>query len=75
MNDVNTALEVNAPKNKKNAASGDAKHSSSKRKKERLLRLDDLIPKQNVAGGSKLLFGITNAIQTTKTTNNPTKEN
>ena len=74
MNGVNTALEVNAPKNKKNAASGNPKHSGSKRKKERLLRIDDLIPKQNVAGGGQLLFGITHTIQTTKTTNNPKQE-
>jgi hypothetical protein len=65
---------VSAPKNKKNAASGDPKHSSSKRKKERLLRLDDLIPKQNVAGGGQFLFGVTDAVQTTKTINNPKQE-
>jgi len=74
MNAGNRALEVSAPKNKKNAKSGDPKHSSSKSKKERLLRLDDLIPKQNVAGGGKLLFGVTDTIQTTKTTNNPKQE-
>jgi hypothetical protein len=65
---------VSAPKNKKNAASGDPKHPSSSRKKERLIRLDDLIPKQDVAGGGQLLFGVTGTIQTTKTTNNPINE-
>jgi hypothetical protein len=65
---------VSAPKNKKDAKSGNPKHSSSKRKKERLLRLDDLIPKQDVAGGRRMLFGVTDAIQTTKTTNNPKQE-
>jgi hypothetical protein len=62
---------VSAPKNKKNATSGNPKHSSSKRKKERLIRLDDLIPKQNVTGGRQFLFGVTDAVQNTKTTNNP----
>jgi hypothetical protein len=66
---------VSAPKNIKNAMSGDVKNPSSKRKKERLLRLDDLIPKQNVAGGSQLLFGVTDVIQTTKTINNPKQQN
>jgi hypothetical protein len=69
---------VSAPKNKKNAKSGDLKHPSSKRSKEKLIRLDDLIPKQNVTGGCQLLFGVTDsvtdAIQTTKTTNNPKQE-
>ena len=36
--------------------------------KQKLIRLDDLIPKQNVTGGNKLLFGVTN-VETT--TNNP----
>ncbi|HWY51249.1 MAG TPA: hypothetical protein VNW72_07175 [Chthoniobacterales bacterium] len=59
---------MSAPKNKKTAAGGDLKHPSSKRKKEKLIRLDDLIPKQNVTGGRQLLFGITDA---ENTTNNP----
>jgi hypothetical protein len=66
---------VSAPKNKKNAMSGGVKNPNSKRKKERLIRLDDLIPKQNVAGGSQLLFGVTDIIQTTKTINNPKQQN
>jgi len=37
-----------------------------------LIRLDDLIPKQDVTGGHQLLFGVTD---TTETTNNPTEEN
>ena len=66
---------MSAPKNKKNAMSGGVKNPNSKRKKERLIRLDDLIPKQNVAGGSQLLFGVTDIIQTTKTINNPKQQN
>jgi hypothetical protein len=65
---------VSAPKNKKNADGGDPKHPRPKPRKEKLIRLDDLIPKQNVSGGRQLLFGVTDAIQTTKTTNNPKQE-
>jgi len=38
----------------------------AKRKKEKLIRLDDLIPKQEVTGGHQLLFGVTETTQTTK---------
>jgi hypothetical protein len=53
---------VNAPKNKKNAPAGEATQRS-KRRKEKLIRLDDLIPKKNVAGG-RLLFGASDPTQT-----------
>jgi hypothetical protein len=59
MNDVNRQLEVNAPKNKKNAPAGESVSQRPKRRKERLIRLDDLIPKQNVVGGRQFLFGET----------------
>jgi hypothetical protein len=36
-----------------------------------LIRLDDLIPKQDVMGGHQLLFGVTD---TTQTTNQNKKE-
>jgi hypothetical protein len=66
---------VSAPKNKKNAIAGDPTNPKPKRRKEKLIRLDDLIPKQNVAGGRQsFLFGVTDAIQTTKTTNNPKQQ-
>jgi hypothetical protein len=42
---------VSAPKNKKNAPAGEPASRRPKRKKEKLIRLDDLIPKQNVVGG------------------------
>jgi hypothetical protein len=48
---------VNAPKNKKNAPAGETASQRPKRRKEKLIRLDDLIPKQNVVGGRQLLFG------------------
>jgi hypothetical protein len=44
----------------------------SKPRKDKLIRLDDLIPKQDVKGGHQLLFGVTD---TTETTYNSTKEN
>jgi hypothetical protein len=64
---------VSAPKNKKPAPAGESGNQRPKRKKkDKLIRLDDLIPKQDVTGGHQLLFGATD---TTETTNNPTKEN
>jgi len=65
----NTSLKVNAPKNKKNATAGESVSQRPKRKKEKLIRLDDLIPKQNVVGGGQLLFGASDPTQTT----NPNK--
>jgi hypothetical protein len=63
---------VSAPKNKKNAPAGESANQRPKRSKGKLIRLDDLIPKQDVKGGHQLLFGATD---TTETTNNPTGEN
>jgi len=60
---------VSAPKNKKNAPAGESENQRPKRRKDKLIRLDDLIPKQDVTGGHQV-FG-----DTTQTTNNPTKEN
>ena len=56
----------------KNARAGESGSQRPKRRKDKLIRLDDLIPKQDVKGGHQLLFGATD---TTETTNNPTKEN
>lgn len=67
--DVNSPLEVNAPKNKKNAPAGEPANQRPKRSKEKLIRLDDLIPKKNVVGGRQLLFGASDPTQTT----NPNK--
>jgi len=60
---------VSAPKNKKNAPAGESGNQRPKRRK--LIRLDDLIPKQDVTGGHQLLFGVTD---TTETTNQNEKE-
>jgi len=64
------AAQVSAPKNKKNAPAGESEGQRPKRRKDKLIRLDDLIPKQDVKGGHQLLFSATDATQTT----NPTKE-
>jgi hypothetical protein len=34
------------------------------RKRRKLIRLDDLIPKQDVKGGHQLLFGTTDTVET-----------
>jgi len=60
---------VSASKDKKSAAAGESAHRP-KRKKDKLIRLDDLIPKENVVGGrQQLLFGASETIT------NPTKQN
>jgi len=64
---------VSAPKNKKNAPAGESEHQRPKRRKDKLIRLDDLIPKQDVKGGHQYLFGVTDTTDTTET-NNPTTE-
>jgi len=61
---------VSAPKSKENAQTGESGNQRPKRKKGKLIRQDDLIPKQDVKGGRQLLFGATDTTQTT----NPTKE-
>jgi hypothetical protein len=55
---------VSSPKDKKNAPAGGSPIHQQKRKKERLIKLDDLIPKGNVSGGRQLLFGATDINQT-----------
>jgi len=59
---------VSAPKNNKNAPTGESGNQRSKRRKDKLIRLDDLMPKQDVKGGHQLLFGATDTTQTTKPT-------
>lgn len=53
--------------NSKKATAGDTGHRRPKRSRTKLIRLDDLIPKDDVVGGHKLLFG---AHETTQQTNN-----
>jgi hypothetical protein len=61
---------MSTPKTKENAHTVESGNQSPKRKKSKLIRLDDLIPKQDVKGGRQLLFGATDTTETT----NPTKE-
>jgi hypothetical protein len=55
---------VSSPKNKKNAPAGESRNQGPKRRKEKVIRLDDLIPKQDVTGGHQLLFGATDTTET-----------
>lgn len=55
---------MSVPKDKKTATASEIQ--KPKRKKEKLIRLDDLIPKGNVMGGRQLLFGATDTQQPTQ---------
>jgi hypothetical protein len=63
---------VSAPKNKKNAPAGESGNQRPKRRKDKLIRFDDLIPKQDVMGGHQVLFGVTDT--DTQQTNQNKKE-
>jgi hypothetical protein len=63
---------VSTPQNKKDTRAGESENRRRKRKGVKLIRLNDLIPKKDVAGGRQLLFGATDA---TQTTNKPANEN
>lgn len=56
---------MSAPKDKKDVPAGESGIRKQKRKKEKLIRLDDLIPKENIVGGRQYLFGVTDINQTT----------
>jgi hypothetical protein len=59
---------VSAPKNKEDAPpAGESGNQRPKRRKGKLIRLDDLIPKQDVTGGGRLLFGASETTETKKT--------
>jgi hypothetical protein len=69
---ITEIAKVSSPKNKKNApAAGESENQRPKRRKAKLIRLDDLIPKKDVTGGQRLLFGVTDPKQSI---NNPTKD-
>jgi hypothetical protein len=55
---------VSAPKHKKSAPAEESASQRPRRKKQKLIRLDDLIPKQDVKGGQQHLFGVTDTTQT-----------
>jgi hypothetical protein len=50
---------VNTPKDKKNAPAAEPGNKRRKRTRDKLIRLDDLIPEQDVKGGRQLPFGVT----------------
>jgi hypothetical protein len=64
---------VNTPKDKKHAPAGESQYQRPTRRKEKLIRLDDLIPKGNVVGGRQTLFGA--PTDTAAETINPKQDN
>ena len=54
---------MNTPKNKKNATATESGINRRKRTRDKLIRLDDLIPEKDVKGGRQLPFGVTDTAQ------------
>jgi hypothetical protein len=50
-------VKVNTPKDKKNAPA-ESVNKRRKRTKDKLIRLNDLIPEKDVKGGQQVLFGV-----------------
>lgn len=57
---------MSASKDKQDVPARESQDSRQKRKREKLIRLDDLIPKENVLGGRQLLFGAKDTQQPTQ---------
>ena len=60
---------MNTPKNKKNAPAAESEIKRRKRTRDKLIRLDDLIPEKDVKGGRQLPFGVTDTTQRETTQN------
>ena len=60
---------MNTPKNKKDAPAAESEIKRRKRTKDKLIRLDDLIPEKDVKGGRQLPFGVTETTQRETTQN------
>jgi hypothetical protein len=60
--------QVSVPTNEDSAAAEESVNQRRRRRKKKLIRLDDLIPKQDAKGGRQLLFGATETTQTTDPT-------
>ena len=60
---------MNTPKNKKNAPATESGIKTRKRNRDKLIRLDDLIPEKDVKGGRQLPFGVTDTTQRDTTQN------
>ena len=69
MNTDNIESESECTEEQKNVPAGESENQRPKRRKDKSIRLDDLIPKQDVKGGNQLLFGVADTTETT------TKEN
>ena len=54
---------MSEPKDKPSDTSSESVTPKGKKKKEKLIRLDDLLPKGNVTGGRQLLFGASDTQQ------------
>ena len=52
---------MNTPKMKEDAPAAESGSKRRKRTNGKLVRLDDLIPEQEVKGGQQVLFGVTDA--------------
>ena len=57
-------MKVNTPKDKKNAPAAESGNKRRKRTRDKLIRLDDLIPEKDVKGGRQLPFGVIDTTQT-----------
>jgi hypothetical protein len=64
---ISIEAKVNTPNNKKNAPAAESDSKRRKRSKDKLIRLNDLIPEKDVKGGHQMLFGVSDTTQT----NNP----
>ena len=60
---------MNTPKNKKNAPATESGIKTRKRTRDKLIRLDDLIPEKDVKGGRQLPFGVIDTTQRETTQN------
>ncbi len=60
---------MSTPKNKKNAPATESGIKTRKRTRDKLIRLDDLIPEKDVKGGRQLPFGVTDTTQRETTQN------
>jgi len=69
MNTDNIESESECTEEQENSPAGESENQRPKRRKDKSIRLDDLIPKQDVKGGNQLLFGVADTTETT------TKEN
>jgi len=63
--DSGNRADVSSSKEKKDADSGERGAQRQKRSKDKLIRLDDLIPDEKVVGGGKY-FGATDTTQNQK---------